>query len=665
MRASIFTTLAFCILSSSIHGQVLQDNYTPSGPDTASGYSFEQLGAKVTATYNGEAIGITAIADGARLRSGFQELTADVTRAGLMVSSTEEGRCGSVQLVAVAVARGANSKPLRATGEVVRDKDLVRFVRPGVVEEYSVSADGVRQDFLVQERPDGEGELLLSIALCGAEADATTEGISLKLDASGRELAYRRLLVTDAEDRELVASLEVQADDRLAVRVNDDGATYPLRIDPTFSDADWISMTAPWPATNGGVIASVIDGNGDLYVSGNFNMIDGVSAIGGVAKWDGSSWSALGSGLSGGARALAVIGNDLYAGGSISTAGGVSVNNIAKWDGSSWSALGSGTDGPVIALAVSGNVLYAGGDFTWAGITVNHIAKWDGSSWSALGSGTNYKIESLAVSGNNLYAGGAFTTAGGGSANHIAKWDGSSWSALGSGMSQDVYVLAVSGNDLYAGGSFTTAGGASANFIAKWNGSSWSPLGSGMNSIVYALEVNGNDLYAGGGFSVAGGVPAWFIAKWDGSSWSPLGSGLDGTVYALAVGGDYLYVGGLFDGNATETTISPYIIKGYIGVDAGILDANAGGPDNALQLWPNPVEHGVVNIRLSGISATRERIRVDVYDAFGKRVIADQFANSDDLGNAVLKLDEGTASGLYYVNVTVNDRVYTQRLSVL
>ena len=83
-------------------------------------------------------------------------------------------------------------------------------------------------------------------------------------------------------------------------------------------------------------------------------------------------------------------GTNLYAGGYFTTAGGVAANNIAKWDGSAWSALGSGMNGQpdVYALAVSGTNLYAGGCFTTAGgVPANNIAKWDGSAWSALGSG--------------------------------------------------------------------------------------------------------------------------------------------------------------------------------------------------------------------------------------------------------------------------------------
>jgi hypothetical protein len=70
-------------------------------------------------------------------------------------------------------------------------------------------------------------------------------------------------------------------------------------------------------------------------------------------------------------NALAVLSSDLYAGGDFITAGGVSANYIAKWNGSSWNALGSGIGGAyhpyVTALALMGSNLYAGGDFSIAG----------------------------------------------------------------------------------------------------------------------------------------------------------------------------------------------------------------------------------------------------------------------------------------------------------
>ena len=70
-------------------------------------------------------------------------------------------------------------------------------------------------------------------------------------------------------------------------------------------------------------------------------------------------------------------GSDLYAGGQFTTAGGIAANYIAKWNGSNWTAVGSGTDGAVHSLAVSGSDVYAGGIFRSAGgSAANLIAKY-------------------------------------------------------------------------------------------------------------------------------------------------------------------------------------------------------------------------------------------------------------------------------------------------
>jgi hypothetical protein len=104
-------------------------------------------------------------------------------------------------------------------------------------------------------------------------------------------------------------------------------------------------------------------------------MTAGGIAATNIAKWDGNNWSALGSGIHDYSlqdwpptvRVLAVLGGDLYAAGNFRTAGGNESIGIAKWDGSSWSALGSGMNDGVDALVVSGGNLYAGGFFTTAG----------------------------------------------------------------------------------------------------------------------------------------------------------------------------------------------------------------------------------------------------------------------------------------------------------
>ena len=295
------------------------------------------------------------------------------------------------------------------------------------------------------------------------------------------------------------------------------------------------------------VCALAVSGT-NLYAGGYFATAGGVSANC-IAKWNGSAWLALGSGVAppgpySYVYALAVNGTDLYAGGDFTTAGGGTANYIAKWDGSAWSALGSGMSDVVYALAVSGTDLYAGGGY--------NIAKWNGSVWSALGSGIsggNFGVRALAASGTNLYAVGDFTTAGGVAANCVARWNGSVWSALGSGISgsdpgscPSVNALAVSGTNLYVGGYFTNAGGVTAYNLAKWNSSAWSAWGSEVNTYVnggvYALAVSGTNLYAGGWFTTAGGVTASNIAKWNGSAWSALGSGMN-PYFVYALGGEW------------------------------------------------------------------------------------------------------------------------------
>ena len=107
----------------------------------------------------------------------------------------------------------------------------------------------------------------------------------------------------------------------LAVLVNDADAVYPIRIDPTFSDANWISMGG-FLGANGDVYAAAVDSSGSLYVGGSFNVVGDVFATN-IAKWDGNSWTGLGLGRKDEpVTALAIWGGNLYAGGNFTTAGG-------------------------------------------------------------------------------------------------------------------------------------------------------------------------------------------------------------------------------------------------------------------------------------------------------------------------------------------------------
>jgi hypothetical protein len=65
-------------------------------------------------------------------------------------------------------------------------------------------------------------------------------------------------------------------------------------------------------------------------------------------------------------------------GGRFESAGEIEANNIALWDGSSWTALGSGTDGTIKRIDVYDGALVVAGSFTKAGGNdARRIARWE------------------------------------------------------------------------------------------------------------------------------------------------------------------------------------------------------------------------------------------------------------------------------------------------
>ncbi len=568
---------------------------TPITEQRAAAIPMDQIGAVAQKQYSGDGLSVVATDNGALLRCVFQRMEGRATADGLWLTSTVDGAKGEpFRVKAVAVRREVAKETsnihqptsniqLQAAGKVAVADKTVRFIRPGVTEEYSVSMDGVRQDFIIEQPPlnsssrrseaetnqptahnSQTGQLLVELAVDGAKAEQLAEGVRLVLVDGARKIVYNRLHVTDASGNKLLAKLEVLTDNRLAITLNDTAAEYPVRIDPTFSDANWFVLGT---GMNSSVYALAVSGS-NVYAGGNFTNAGGVSANY-IAKWDGISWTPLGSGMNSNVFALAVSGNYVYAGGQFTIAGGIAANRIAQWNGSNWTPLGSGMNGDVDHLAVSGANLYAGGYFTNADNTAaNQIVKWDGNYWTPLGSGV-FGLGSLAVSGTNIYVGVGYYIWNNGpvKVSYVAKWTGTNWTNLGLGMNNWVDALAVSGSNVYAAGEFTTvtnSSGASvaANYIAKWDGSNWSALGSGLNNWVEALAVSGNDVYAGGGFWMAGGIAANWIAKWDGSNWSALGSGMNNLVYALDVFGTNLYAGGYFTTAGGKP--APYVAKAIV-----------------------------------------------------------------------------------------------------
>lgn len=326
----------------------------------------------------------------------------------------------------------------------------------------------------------------------------------------------------------------------------------------------------------------------DLYAGGLFTQtLDGtLTNLGGIARYNtvADTWSLLpnqgldseGS-IPGEVIALVATDSDLFVGGSFSRTGDgsmLNLGNIAHFDitANTWNALpNQGLNGQIFALAVVGDDVYVGGTFTQtndgAVSNLGGIARYDtaAGTWNALpNQSLNGFVYTLATAGSDLYVGGAFSQTGDGTVldlNGIARYDtvANIWSALpNQGLDGYVTALTISGSDLYAGGEFTeTNDGVMLNLgnIAHYDmvTDTWDALpNQGLNTQIDALAVVGTDLYVGGTFEQTGDglvTNLAYIARYDSvtGDWNALpNQGLSDWVYAFATVDNHLYVGGNF-----------------------------------------------------------------------------------------------------------------------
>jgi len=380
-----------------------------------------------------------------------------------------------------------------------------------------------------------------------------------------------------------------------------------------------VGSTSTTPPLNGKVYALNTDNPGVLYAGGSFTSAGGHPKARYIARWDGSSWSALGSTPLTTAdfvdvRAIAYHAGKVYVGGTFQNAGGHgNADFLAVWDGSNWGPAcnrtsGSGS-GPAItatvqALQIVGNTLWVGGSFgNGGGIdSADSIVGCDLTTKDPVsplvddGNLTGGAVYALTADSNGiLYAGGAFINLNGiAAADHVAAYNGSGWAALGGtdlepAVDDFVRSLTAVGTNVYVGTDATdVAGIAKADHVARWDGSAWHAMGSdstGTNgwfdtsTFIYGLAHSGSLIIAAGSFQNADGIArADEIAYWDGFVWHALGSNgagngpLDSQANAVAVGAGQVYAGGNFStagGDSLAGSLAAYGLR--------LPDAQIGG----------------------------------------------------------------------------------------
>ncbi|MBK1790631.1 choice-of-anchor D domain-containing protein [Persicirhabdus sediminis] len=149
-------------------------------------------------------------------------------------------------------------------------------------------------------------------------------------------------------------------------------------------------------------VSSLYSDGANLYMAGSFTQLQPYASwppyVYRAAKWNGSSWSQMASGVSSGeVNAITGGGGSIYVGGSFS-------QKVLRYSGDSWSSPSSSSkpSSTVNSLVYQNGNLFAGGSF---GLKVD-----TGTSWETVASGVNGSVNAMASYGDKLFVGGTFTS---------------------------------------------------------------------------------------------------------------------------------------------------------------------------------------------------------------------------------------------------------------
>lgn len=373
--------------------------------------------------------------------------------------------------------------------------------------------------------------------------------------------------------------------------------------------AAWIDFGDPLQRDGGrGVsVSAVAFDTGGVWVGGQFDSAASVPARN-LARLDldTDEWSSPNGGVSyvnpeasASVSAIAIDGNQLYAGGRFDLAGDVSASNVAAWDliSHAWSPLGTGTDDLVSALVLDDGFLYAGGSFTRVGgKRANSVARWDGAKWRKLGkglptlNGIRNAAEALVTFDSRVVAVGSFPVRARGTITYypLVEWTGKKWVPFTDAVTEPVQgrtvgarSAAAAGRAIYIVGDFTRAGPIEALQIARWHEDvgSYAALqtpaphnGIAFGSAAFAPDSGGFVIAALPGFT-AGGIQIDGIGRFDGAAWTSIDTGpVDGVVASVLVAGNDIYVGGSFSrvGGVEACNVARWSGTSWSALDAGV-----------------------------------------------------------------------------------------------
>jgi Domain of unknown function (DUF5122) beta-propeller len=287
-------------------------------------------------------------------------------------------------------------------------------------------------------------------------------------------------------------------------------------------------------------------------------------------------WDTMQGGTNGSIDAMVRLPNgDIVVGGLFTQAGGAAANNVARWDGSSWHAMGEGVVGEAWHLRIrpNGNVLaMTPGQWVSSSQFAVRLYEWDGTAWTRipLTIGGGYYSCSIAnffvLNDDSLVIFGTFWEVNGRGARNIARLSSGTWNQFGANadtFNADPSVL-IQRNDgsLYAVGDFNFP--YSSNLLEiEYASDQWRPSSgnTGWGAYAYAVDDDGTPYIGGSNLGI--GSQRGALARLAHGATGPAtiaatSSGNDAVSTLSKIGSGQFFVGGRFQqlGTASSRNIA-------------------------------------------------------------------------------------------------------------
>lgn len=256
----------------------------------------------------------------------------------------------------------------------------------------------------------------------------------------------------------------------------------------------WQTEVANIQPLDGFIKTATLDPNGDLYFAGNFTQIAGVK-VNGIVRWDGTTWSALPSTQFDWTtwfpsfQSLAFVDDNLYAGGAKTNIGGHTGLDLARWDGATWHATGSGvgSTGGIEQLAQYADELYILGSFTsFNGVRASDLVRWNGTTVTSMTTILEQMNVMVATSAGVYISG--FNLQNDLLVDHVLHWDGTSFTSLP--LEVEANSIRVFNDQLYGAQSNDQT-----SVLKRWNGTAWVTVVDAVPGLILDYALDSDQIY--------------------------------------------------------------------------------------------------------------------------------------------------------------------------